>query len=68
MFVLSVLISATRYEAILVATLGVEELYRQLTERIVGQEEVLRQLAQAVVAGRADNGWFLRPGPRGPRS
>jgi ATP-dependent Clp protease ATP-binding subunit ClpA len=46
-------------------TLGVEELYNQLTERIIGQEEVLRKLSQAVVAGRADNGWFLRPGPRG---
>ncbi len=45
--------------------LGVEELTKQLLEQIVGQEEVLHKLAQAVVAGRADNGWFLRPGPRG---
>jgi ATP-dependent Clp protease ATP-binding subunit ClpA len=45
--------------------LGVEELYERLRQHIIGQEEVLGKLAQAVVAGRADNGWFLRPGPRG---
>jgi ATP-dependent Clp protease ATP-binding subunit ClpC len=45
--------------------LGTDEVYRHLRETIVGQDDVLRKLAQAVVSGRADRGWFLRPGPRG---
>jgi ATP-dependent Clp protease ATP-binding subunit ClpA len=42
-----------------------EELYRQMREHIVGQDDGLHELSEAVVAGRADNGWFMRPGPRG---
>jgi ATP-dependent Clp protease ATP-binding subunit ClpA len=46
-------------------TLTSEDLFGKLREQIVGQDEGLRELAEAVVAGRADNGWFMRPGPRG---
>jgi ATP-dependent Clp protease ATP-binding subunit ClpA len=46
-------------------TLSADELYAKLREQIVGQDEGLRELAEAVVAGRADNGWYMRPGPRG---
>jgi ATP-dependent Clp protease ATP-binding subunit ClpA len=46
-------------------TLGADDLFRQLREHIVGQDDGLRELAEAVVAGRADNGWYMRPGPRG---
>jgi ATP-dependent Clp protease ATP-binding subunit ClpA len=42
-----------------------EDLFRRLRETIVGQDEGLHELSEAVVAGRADNGWFMRPGPRG---
>jgi ATP-dependent Clp protease ATP-binding subunit ClpA len=45
--------------------LGVDDLLGRLREQIVGQDEALHELAEAVVAGRADNGWFMRPGPRG---
>ncbi len=45
--------------------LSVEDLQGQLSQQIVGQDEALRELAEAVVGGRADNGWFMRPGPRG---
>ena len=45
--------------------LGVSDLHSRLSEQIVGQDDALRELAEAVVAGRADNGWFMRPGPRG---
>ena len=46
-------------------TVSSEALFSQLREHIVGQDEGLRELAEAVVASRADNGWYLRPGPRG---
>src|SRR5262249_35733194 len=46
-------------------TITVEELTEGLRRHIVGQDDILGRLAQAVVAGRADNAWFLRPGPRG---
>jgi ATP-dependent Clp protease ATP-binding subunit ClpA len=46
-------------------TLSSDDLLQKLCEQIVGQDEGLRELAEAVVAGRADNGWFMRPGPRG---
>jgi ATP-dependent Clp protease ATP-binding subunit ClpA len=46
-------------------TITVEELTDGLQRHIVGQDGILARLAQAVVAGRADNAWFLRPGPRG---
>jgi ATP-dependent Clp protease ATP-binding subunit ClpA len=45
--------------------LKVDDLMTRLGEQIVGQDDALRELAEAVVAGRADNGWFMRPGPRG---
>lgn len=45
--------------------LSVQELHAKLSEAIVGQEEGLRSLSEAVIAGRADDGWFMRPGPRG---
>lgn len=44
--------------------LSVAELHAKLGEAIVGQDDGLRALAEAVVAGRADDGWFMRPGPR----
>lgn len=43
----------------------VDEVYRRLGEVIVGQDALLRGVAQAFVAGRAEHGWFLKPGPRG---
>jgi ATP-dependent Clp protease ATP-binding subunit ClpA len=46
-------------------TLSADDLFAKLREQIVGQDEGLRELAEAVVAGRADNGWYMRPGPRG---
>ncbi len=46
-------------------TVSAEELFRHLREQIVGQDDGLHELSEAVVAGRADNGWFMRPGPRG---
>src|SRR5262249_3300294 len=45
--------------------LTVQERCAKLGEAIVGQEEGLRALSEAVIAGRADDGWFMRPGPRG---
>jgi ATP-dependent Clp protease ATP-binding subunit ClpA len=42
-----------------------EELRAGLKKHIIGQDEVIDGLARAVVAGRADNGWYLRVGPRG---
>ena len=45
--------------------LTVAELHARLSEAIVGQAEGLRTLAEAVIAGQADDGWFMRPGPRG---
>ncbi len=42
-----------------------EEIYRKLRDHIVGQDDILEKLARAVASGRADRGWFLRPGPRG---
>jgi ATP-dependent Clp protease ATP-binding subunit ClpA len=45
--------------------ISVPDLMTRLGEQIVGQDEGLHELAEAVVAGRADNGWFMRPGPRG---
>jgi ATP-dependent Clp protease ATP-binding subunit ClpA len=45
--------------------MSADDLFRRLAGQIVGQDEGLRELAEAVVAGRADDGWFMRPGPRG---
>src|SRR5205807_1546052 len=45
--------------------LRVEELLARLKEHIVGQDEGLHELAEAVIAGRSDAGWYMRPGPRG---
>jgi ATP-dependent Clp protease ATP-binding subunit ClpA len=45
--------------------LSADDIYQELRASIVGQDSILGEVAQAVVAGRADRGWFLRSGPRG---